>query len=217
MILEPGTHVFYETDTGKPVRVKQIYKQLDIDVPESQSVYTLTKGETAPNGDTDRLIDGVWSSIGEAPSKYHAYDWDASEWVLNTDKALSALAAYRWQVETGGYLWNDYLVASDDRAQTKLTQVALAITAGTRTSVRWKFSDGVWRDLTATEFISMAEALDAHCDLCFACEEVCKARIVAGEYDIETIWSEEWLTLNDTQTAGDEELTAETEELTATE
>ena len=196
MIFAPGTHVFYETSTGKPIRVKQIYRQLDLAVPAGQSVYTLEKGEAAPNGDTDRMIDGAWVSIGAAPSLSHSYDWGTAQWILNTDKVIFALAEYRWQKETGGTTWNGYQVHTDRDARAVGMAEIMNINAGLRSDGEpWKFADGVFRPLTNADFIDMYATVGAFVRLCFACESLCQTRIASGEYDIATIWAEEWATL----------------------
>lgn len=193
MILKKGTHVFVETATGRPQRIRAITKPTDISVPDGFEIYTLKSGEGAPNGDTDRLIDGKWVSIPTAPSIYHRYNWERSEWVFDRSMALAALADYRWQKESGGTTWRDCPVHTDRDSRAAALAELINLQTGVRNAQEvWKFADGAFRVLSNDEFIDMYAAAVAFVRRCFTCEALCQTRIASGEYDIETMWAEEW-------------------------
>ena len=133
-------------------------------------------------------------------AKYQMLSGEITTKVLSAaeqqEKAIAQLAAYRWKKETGGTAWNGYQVHTDRAARAVGMAEIMNINAGLRTDGEpWKFADGVFRTLTNNEFIEMYAIVGAFVRLCFACEALCQTRIAAGEYDIETIWAEEWATL----------------------
>ncbi|WP_321367568.1 DUF4376 domain-containing protein [uncultured Desulfuromusa sp.] len=186
-----STLVVYEQSTDVVVHVRggikspgqhqKIFERIDARYPDQQLAWF----SLPINITHHQFVERYEISAGQAVAKVKT----AAELIA---EAKSRLAKKRWQVETGGYEYNGFPVHSDDRAQSKTTQIGLAITAGLRTSVRWKFADDVRRNLTAAEFTALGQAFSDHSDKCFDCEEACWPRIEAGEYDIETIWAEEW-------------------------
>ena len=111
-------------------------------------------------------------------------------------KAWVELAAYRWQKEIGGVVWETYPVHTDERAQVKLAAEMIAIQGGFRADPSgWKFADGVFRSLTNMQFIDMVTAVRNYIGACFMCEAMVAQRIANDEYDVPTLWNEEWATL----------------------
>ena len=110
-----------------------------------------------------------------------------------TEELLATLANKRYAVETAGYTWNGYPVDSDDRAQFKAFTEMMSIQAGTRIDgALWKFQDGEFRRLRNAEFMRLFSTGKAFITKCSNTESAVIDRVVAGETDIDAIWSEEW-------------------------
>ncbi len=193
MIFGAGTYVFFDEITRRAIRIKAFDVPVEISVPVGQGFYTMSPGEKAPNGDTERLIGGRWVSTPPAPSTFHRYDWAREEWVFDQARALAALADYRWQKESGGTTWRDWPVHTDRDSRAAALAELINLQTGVRNEQEaWKFADGEFRVLSNDDFIDMYAAAVAFVRRCFACEALCQTRIASGEYDIETMWAQEW-------------------------
>ena len=153
-----------------------------------------------PAEHTAKLVDGKYTTTEAIES----LSITAEDQIVDRQKttaelkavALAALAMKRWKVETGGYEYNGWPVHSDDRAQFKALAEVLRIQNSQRADGdAWKFADGEFRVLTNAEFLAMYSLGVTHVEKCFTCEALCKIRIESGEYDIKTIWTEEWAIL----------------------
>jgi hypothetical protein len=102
---------------------------------------------------------------------------------LTPSERISALAAKRYQVETGGTTWSGFPVATDRESQSKIA-AAYSLARDGLWQGGWKFADGVYRPLDGTQVQTVAIAVAAHVQTCFAVEAV-KA---ADDTDINTGW-----------------------------
>ncbi|MCF6265224.1 MAG: DUF4376 domain-containing protein [Desulfuromusa sp.] len=153
-----------------------------------------------PADHTAVAVDGKYTTSAAIEALSVTAEDQIIDRVKTTDElkaaAIAALAQYRWQIETGGYSYNNWPVHSDDRAQFKALAEVLRIQNSQRLDGdAWKFADGEFRSLTNNEFLAMYSVGVTHIEKCFACETACKVRVEAGEYTIGTIWNEEWALL----------------------
>lgn len=88
-------------------------------------------------------------------------------------QTLSALAAYRYGLETGGFEWDGQRIATDDRSKTLLAgaraAAETALATGQAYQINWKGSTG-WVVLSAAEIIAMSDAVRAFVQSCFDTE-----------------------------------------------
>ena len=177
----------YSLDTGMPRNVLQIPNDVEYTPPTGCELWP---GRLTVN---QQIVDGAVVDLAAAPSALHRRDPETGEWVLSIDKALSTLAVYRWTKENGGTVWNGWPLHTDRDTRAVAMGEIMNIQAGLRADGEpWKFADGVFRQLTNAEFMQMYSTAGHFVRLCFACESMCQSRIANGEYDIETIWAEEW-------------------------
>lgn len=93
---------------------------------------------------------------------------------------LVHLASRRWQTETGGTVWNDWELPTDERSQQKYAAEALAVQIGNRIDPSpWKLPHG-FALLTNAQVTEMASTARAHVLACFALEAALAAQIDAG-------------------------------------
>lgn len=98
--------------------------------------------------------------------------WAVEDVPLPTMEELAAYAAAaRYEQEVGGFSWNGWPVATDDRSQGKIGNEVLATQTGARQDGEmWKFADGTFRPLTNAEVVQMGTAAREHVKACFAIE-----------------------------------------------
>lgn len=95
---------------------------------------------------------------------------------------LAALADFRWQKETGGFLFNGVTIATDDRSQLKITGARVAAEAAEPGwTVHWKVAPGQFVTLTKADIIAISDAVRAHVQACFDSEAAHAAAINALE------------------------------------
>lgn len=85
---------------------------------------------------------------------------------------LSALAAKRWQVETGGIIVGGITIKTDEDTQRKVTGAYVQAEKNPAFTAKWKVATGVFVDLDAATIILIGDALTAHVQACFANEAV---------------------------------------------
>jgi hypothetical protein len=105
--------------------------------------------------------------------------------------ALTALAAKRYEVETGGIIVNGVAVATDDRSKTLLLGARLEALMNPATSLRWKTSDG-FVPLSGSQIITISGAVRAHVQACFDREAELAARIAAADDPVAVDISSGW-------------------------
>lgn len=108
-------------------------------------------------------------------------------------KAL--LADIRWQKEVGGFVFNGFTFASDDRAQLKYVGILMAAQIDPNYSVNFKTNDGTFVLLDRMGAIGLAMAARTHVQSCFDKEDNLKSQIDAASsvdeviaIDIESGW-----------------------------
>lgn len=112
--------------------------------------------------------------------------WAAEQAEKRPGQLKAYLANLRWEFEVAGALWNGFPVASDRDSQSKLMAESLRIMLGQRSEpASWKFLDGVFREVSNTDFPALAAAVAEHVAEAFATEEAVLARIESGELTTE--------------------------------
>ena len=90
----------------------------------------------------------------------------------------AAISAKRYGIETGGTTWNNWPVQTDRDSQGKINAAYVMARDG-HWQGGWKFSDGVYRALTADQVQAMALTVAAFVGACFAHEAALLADPVA--------------------------------------
>jgi hypothetical protein len=118
------------------------------------------------------------------------WTWDGAAWVAPdadflADRAMAAVAARRYAVETGGITVGGAEIETNRRAQGQLSATLAAFNAGMVSSVDWKAGNG-WQTLDLAGFAPIAEAVAAHVQDCFSAERAADddiAAMAAAELD----------------------------------
>lgn len=107
---------------------------------------------------------------------------------------LAALAAKRYEVETGGITVDGVAVATDRDSQALLTGAWCRCRQAAGTTVNWKGTNG-WTQLDADAIESLAAAVSDHVEACFTAEKTHSEAISAlatvaavDAYDFSTGW-----------------------------
>jgi hypothetical protein len=98
----------------------------------------------------------------------------------SAERLLAYLAEKRWRLETGGYLWNGHLVATDRDSRSIIGQERLAISLGERADPDGFKMGGELVMVSNADFIAMTDAIRAFVRACFAAEAMIAAQILAG-------------------------------------
>jgi hypothetical protein len=98
-------------------------------------------------------------------------------------RLLARLAEHRWEVETGGFVFLDRPIMSDDRSQLSILGVFTAAMADPNFSTIWKCADASWLTLDAQRCIALFQAAAGHKQACFARETVLASQIAAAGDD----------------------------------
>lgn len=166
----------------------------------------------------DRLWTGAMQEIGEAegigggwtrsaPPDVGAGEharWNGAGWsivssgeLLAEMKAtkLAALAARRWQAETGGIVVGGLSVKTDEDTQRKITGAYVQALQNPSFTVKWKIATGVFVTLDDATILVIGDAVTAHIQSCFDKEADLTADILAAAdeaaldaLDIESGW-----------------------------
>lgn len=100
------------------------------------------------------------------------------------DLKLAALAAKRWEVETGGVTIGGIPVKTDADTQRKITGAYVQATRDPDFVVRWKLGPATYTTLDAATIIVIGDAVTAHIQACFVCESDLADQIVgAADWD----------------------------------
>jgi len=107
---------------------------------------------------------------------------------------LVALAAKRYEVETGGVTVNGMTVMTDSISQAKLTGAWLRVQRKPGTTIHWKGKNG-WVTVNKAEIEALVDAVSDHAQTCFDVEFAHDAAISAlmtieavDSYDITVGW-----------------------------
>jgi hypothetical protein len=98
-------------------------------------------------------------------------------------RLLERLAARRWEVETGGFVFLDRPIASDDRSQTSILGVFTAAATDPDFTTNWKCADATWLMLNNAQCAALFDAAASHKQGCFAREAVLADQITAAGDD----------------------------------
>ena len=93
---------------------------------------------------------------------------------LETLKAqkLARLATRRWEVETGGVMFEAKRFATDAVAQTKYVGALLAFQSDPAAAVQWKTADGSFVRLEQSQILALVTAVRQHVQRCFDLEAI---------------------------------------------
>lgn len=146
-----------------------------------------------------RLIEGV-HVIPEGATKVSAADWSRltqesdGVWFVDSSGNLNKqpypevaldvpkmIAAKRYQVETGGIIFNGMDIDSGRDSQGLITGAALQSMIDANYSLRWKTMNG-FIELTGAQVIEIATAIRAHVQACFDREAELLAAVEAGTF-----------------------------------
>lgn len=134
-----------------------------------------------------RYAGGNWSPPGPPPP-VSLEDRKAAK--------LAALAAKRWEVETGGVTVEGSVIRTDAVSQAKLTgAVTLAQSDQTLNSIDWEAQPGVWVTLDPPTIVAMGVTVGRFVQACFSRAKVLSQAITAAAdqaaldaIDINTGW-----------------------------
>lgn len=128
---------------------------------------------------------GLWEVIDEA--------------VLIAEKKtqkLAALAARRWQAETGGIVFMGMSIRTDEDTQRKITGAYVQADKNPSFTAKWKMDAGVFVTLDAATIIAIGDAVTGHIQTCFDKEGDLSDLILAATddgaldaIDIESGWN----------------------------
>jgi len=121
------------------------------------------------DSDANYMCDGVVTHKGECPSHYHVFDYIAREW---TDpRNLDELKARKWvdlrtarnAQEFGGFDWDGFTFDSDMVSQQRIAMACQeAQLVGETFSKVWTLADNSFKELSATEIVSVGVAMADH-------------------------------------------------------
>jgi hypothetical protein len=94
-------------------------------------------------------------------------------------RLLARLAERRWEVESGGFVFLDRVIASDDRSQLAILGVFTAARADPNFTTIWKCADASWLTLSNAQCLALFEVAARHKQECFARETVLAGQIEA--------------------------------------
>lgn len=80
---------------------------------------------------------------------------------------LAALAARRWQAETGGIVFMGMSIKTDEDTQRKITGAYVQADKNPSFTAKWKMDAGVFVTLDAATIIAIGDAVTGHIQTCF--------------------------------------------------
>ena len=115
-----------------------------------------------------KLVNGVLRDLTpEEVAEYNARQ-EAYESATQS-RILSALAAHRYKVETGGITVNGLSVSTDDRSKLMLNGARNAAMVNEEFVTKWKTPQG-FVTLNSAQIIALSDAVAAHVNACFLAE-----------------------------------------------
>ncbi len=143
-----------------------------------------TFGPTAPAW--LRLPNGNHVHAPEVNVSYSGFTLEAIETPIPTLEEvraakIAALAAKRWEKETGGMIFNAMPLATDAVSQTKYIGAVVGAQMDPLSTMKWKLSNGTFVTLDATAIVAVAMAVRAHVQACFDNEADIKLLIEAAD------------------------------------
>lgn len=152
---------------------------------EDDSVIRLSDGAVIPAdpGNKDWQAYQEWLAGGGVPEPVHTQE----ELI---ERTIAAIAAKRYEVETGGMMWNDWPVHTDRDSRANIQAEYQAAKDGVREDGEyWKFADGEFRPLTNEQVIDMALSVRAFVKACFETEATkLQQYLTDGTLDLDSGW-----------------------------
>lgn len=141
------------------------------------------------NEPPQHILDGYPEGTIEVPIKPgQDYEWQGDEWVLIPPDpaevlaaAKAALAAHRYEVETGGVSVGGIVVATDRQSQSMITGAVSKAQRDPNFVTRWKGADGNFTTVDASTILMIGDAVSDHIAACFDREASLLADLEAAE------------------------------------
>lgn len=99
---------------------------------------------------------------------------------------LRELAAWRYDRETSGIVFDGTTISTDLMSQARLTAAFTSMNTGFSTEIVWKGTDGQWITLTAEKITELSKAVFAYVQECFALEKQ-YAKLIMDSDSIEQV------------------------------
>ena len=160
-----------------------------------------------PENQSYELSDDDLTQIGfievtERPSPYsEVYHWNAEDqqWVIDSVSLAQAIAARRYEVETGGVYYNNRHIDTSDRSKTLLmmTRARCENVAGPF-MINWKICESEYLTLSATDFMTLSGKVCDFIGQCFDSEAALLDRSIRLDFSVEelnTSWPSNIITL----------------------
>lgn len=142
-------------DEGAPtynVTTQKLIISYDINVDTVIKIYTIV----------DKIQDEIESDLQSAKiSKF------------------AEIAQQRYEIETGGIIYEDYVILSDRSSISRLKETVDEITSGTIQSVNWKCTNDQWLTLNAENVEEIKREVITHITNCFDAERLAQDEINA--------------------------------------
>lgn len=124
--------------------------------------------------------DGVEQVNGQWFTKFRLEPAELDEDGLNRQRELklAAIAAKRWEVETGGIVFAGVPIKTDEDTQRKITGAYVRATRDSGFTVQWKIGPATFITLDATTIIGIGDAVTAHIQDAFATEAALSDAVV---------------------------------------
>ena len=108
------------------------------------------------------------------------FEAEAAEAEQQKQQAIAGLAAYRFEVETGGLtLPNGTVILSDRESQSLLSSAFQSLSEPFFDSIDWK-ANGEWVTVTVDEIKPITQAMARHVQACFTAERQAFDGIMSG-------------------------------------
>lgn len=120
---------------------------------------------------------GVAETAPASPAELAEIEERKAAWAAGqAERDRQALAERRYKAEISGCVFNGWPVPTDRESQSKISAAySLARDGHWPTGAGWKFADGTYRVMSAEQIITMALAVSAHVQACFAHEAALQA------------------------------------------
>lgn len=128
-------------------------------------------------------------------AKFGVLAQESSKFRLAKSALFAKLEAERKRMEEGGIVVGGVPIRTDIASQGRIAAAARSLDKGHGAKVRWKCSDGVYRELTPAQMFAVEAAVFQHVQACFAAAEAHEAAIAAladlaacAGYDVTQGW-----------------------------
>lgn len=104
---------------------------------------------------------------------------DLQDFRAEKERVIQRIAERRYQAECAGVVVDGIPIHTDRESQSCMTAAFVSAQAGLFSSLRWKCQDGQFRELTATQVVSIAQVLLGYVQACFDRERVLRGLLGA--------------------------------------